>query len=129
MPRAVIILNNDDQRARAKRWVDQAPRGSRVEISASRRTTAQNSRLWAMLTEVAVQKDWHGVRLTPDDWKLIFMAALNHEMRIVPNLDGTGFVNLGSSTSRLTKEELTDLMEVVGAWGSANGVTFNDRGI
>jgi hypothetical protein len=59
--------------------------------------------MWAMLTEVASQVDYHGTKLTPDDWKLIFLDGLKREMRIVPNLDGNGFVNLGRSSSDLSK--------------------------
>jgi hypothetical protein len=82
--------------------------------------------MWAMLTEVAAQLPWHGVKLTPDDWKLIFLDALKRELRMVPNLEGTGFVNLGRSSSDLSKDEMTDLMELIAAFGAKHGITFND---
>jgi hypothetical protein len=82
--------------------------------------------MWAMLTEIAAQVKWHGVTLKADDFKLIFMDALKRELRIVPNLDGTGFVNLGRSSSDLSKEEMSDLLELIAAWGVSHGVKFND---
>ena len=126
MSRALIVLRRDEDRARARLWVDKAPPGTRVEFKSAKRSLAANARLWAFLSEIAVQVKWHGVRLTPDDWKLIFLDALKRELRIVPNLDGTGFVNLGRSSSDLGKDEFSDLLELVTAWGIEHGVKFND---
>jgi hypothetical protein len=66
------------------------------------------------------------MKLSPADWKLIFLDALKRELRIVPNLDGTGFVNLGRSSSDLSKEEMSDLLELITAWGVEHGIKFND---
>jgi hypothetical protein len=126
MSRAVAILGLQSERKRAADWCMKAPAGTAVEFKESKRTTEQNSRLWAMLTEVARQVPWHGVRLTPDDWKLIFMDALNQEMRLVPNLNGNGFINLGRSSSRLTKAEFGDLMTLIEEFGARHGVVFHD---
>lgn len=126
MSRALLILSNPQVRARAKYWIDKAPDGCRVEFKEAKRTTDQNARMWAMLTEVARQVEWHGLKLSADDWKLIFMAGLNQEMRLVPNLDGNGFVNLGRSSSDLSKAEMGDLMELISAFGAQRGVVFFD---
>lgn len=83
--------------------------------------------MWAMLTEIAQQLPWHGTVLRPDDWKLIFLAALKREQRLVPNLDGDGFVNLGRSSSDLSKNEMGDLIDLISAFGSTHGVKFNDE--
>jgi hypothetical protein len=82
--------------------------------------------MWAMLTDIATQLPWHGVKLTPEDWKLVFLDALKRELRMVPNIDGTGFVNLGRSSSDLSKEEMSDLFELIHAFGAKHGVTFHD---
>ena len=52
------------------------------------------------------------------------MDALKREVRMVPNLDGNGFVSLGRSSSDLSKEEFSGLLDVVYEWGARNGVTF-----
>jgi hypothetical protein len=126
MSRALILVRNDMDRKRASDWCLKAPAGTRIEYKRAKRSLDQNSRLWALLSEIAAQKTWHGMRLTPDDFKLIFMDALKRELRIVPNLDGTGFVNLGRSSSDLSKEEMSDLLELITAWGVEHGIQFND---
>jgi hypothetical protein len=80
--------------------------------------------MWAMLTEVATQTKYHGIWLAPEDWKFLFLDSMNREMRIVPNLDGTGFVNLGRSTSDLGADEMSNLIEVIFAYGANHGVKF-----
>ena len=76
--------------------------------------------------EIAAQVKWHGVTLKADDFKLIFLDALKKELRVVPNLAGDGMVNLGRSSSDLSKEEFADLLELITAWGLSHGVRFND---
>jgi hypothetical protein len=126
MSRYLFTINAFEDRDRALRAVAAAPGGSRIEIKAAKRSTDQNSRMWAMLTDVATQLEWHGKRLRPDDWKLIFLDALKRELRMVPNLDGTGFVNLGRSSSDLSKAEMGDLMELIAAFGANHNVKFQD---
>lgn len=126
MSRALLILSYAADRAKATNWIAKAPAGTRVEFKAPKRTLPQNDRLHAMLTELAAQVVWHGQKLSVDDWKLVFMDGLNRELRIVPNLDGNGFVNLGRSTSKLSKDEFSDLMELVEAFGAKHDVIFSD---
>jgi len=126
MSRALVVLWNAADREKVARWASKAPPGTRVEFKATKRSIPQNDRLWAFLTEIAAQRDWHGVKLTADDWKLLFLDALKRELRIVPNLAGNGFVNLGRSSSDLSKEEMSDLIEIITAWGVERGVQFND---
>lgn len=127
MSRAVLIIANDDIRRKAIHWASNARPGSRIEFKGPKRTLPQNDRFWAMLTDVATQLKWHGVRLSPDDWKLMFLDALHREMRIVPNLDGTGFVNLNQSSSDLSVSEMTDCMELIAAFGAQHGVVFHEK--
>ena len=124
MSRAVLVLHRQSDRDRAASWVGQAPWGTRITFQEAKRTSDQNARMWAMLTEVARQVKWHGQRLSADDWKLVFLSALKQELRIVPNLDGTGFVQLGRSSSSLSVGEMADLMDLIAAFGAREGVTF-----
>lgn len=126
MGRAVLILSSEPDRDKARHWVTIAPAGTAVEFKRGKRSIPQNSRMWAMLTAISEQMIWHGVKLTPEDWKLVFMDALNREMRIVPNIDGTGFVNLGTSTSSLTKGEHSDLTMIIEAFAAKHGVDLGE---
>ena len=127
MSRALITLTTDADRKRATAWAWDAPVGTRIEWKAPKRSLDQNSRMWAALTDIATQVKYRGLKLTPDDWKLVFLDALKREVRIVPNLDGTGFVSLTKSSSDLSKQEMSDLLEILTAWGVQNGVIFHDQ--
>lgn len=128
MTRAVLVLSNGQVREKAARWIANVPPGTRVEFKAPKRSLPQNDRFWAHLTDVSQQVTWHGVKLSPDQWKLVFMDGLKREMRIVPNIDGTGFVNLGTSSSDLSKEEMSNLIDLIAAFGAQHGVVFGDVG-
>jgi hypothetical protein len=127
MSRAVLILHRQSDRDRASAWVRSAPWGTRITFQEAKRSSDQNAKMWAMLTEVARQVKWHGQKLTADDWKLVFLAALKAELRIVPNLDGTGFVQLGRSSSDLSVSEMADLIDLIAAFGARQGVEFADQ--
>lgn len=126
MSRAEIIIRGSADRERASRLVAQVPAGTRVAFKGSRRSLDQNSKMWAMLTEVSRQVEWHGQKLRPDDWKLIFLDALDREVRTVPALEGDGVVNLGTSTSDLSKQEMSELIELISAFGANHDVIFHD---
>jgi len=126
MSRALITVNGSADRERAANLLAKVPAGTRIEFKDAKRTLDQNSRMWAMLTDIASQLPWHGQKLKTSDWKLIFLDALKRELRIVPNIDGTGFVNLGRSSSDLSKSEMSDLMELMSAFGAKHGVMFHD---
>jgi hypothetical protein len=99
-----------------------------VEIRPQTRSDAQNRRLWAMLTDISQQVEWYGKRLTPEDWKHVFTASLR-KLSVVPNLDGSGFVALGLSTSRMTKGEMSDLIELMFAFGAEREVKWTESDV
>ena len=120
-----FVLAHSEARRRACQAVAEAPEGFAVTVAEPNRTLEQNARLWALLSDVSGQVDWYGKRLTPEDWKHVFSSSLRR-LEVVPNLDGTGFVALGLSTSKMTKRELGDLMTLIEAFGAERGVVFGD---
>jgi len=126
MSRALVVIAGQMDRQRIAKWAMQVPVNTRVEFKAPKRSIPQNDRMWSMLTEVAQQLPWHGMKLSADDWKLVFLDALNREVRVVPSIDGRGFVNLGRSSSDLSKDEMSDLMELIAAFGAEHGVSFRE---
>lgn len=130
MSRVAIIITNRETRDRAKAWIDKAPINAVMTLAESKRSVPQNDRMHAMLTDVARQVPiWGGVKIGKDEWKLIFLDGLKREMRLVPNLDGTGVVSLsGKSSSELTKEEMTGMIELIFKFGAEHDVKFNDPG-
>lgn len=97
-----------------------------VEVKEMTRSLAQNSMLWACLTDIAEQVVWHGRKLAKEDWKHVLSAAL-YQQDVVPNIDGNGFVVLGKSTSKMTVREMRDLIELAQAFGAEQGVKFGDE--
>ena len=124
-----LISPAHGQATLARLWEWAKPRladGKRLRLSVGeeKRSLPQNARLWAMLGEVSRQVDWHGQKLADAEWKDVFSASLKRQ-KVVPGLDG-GFVVLGSSTSKMSKAELSDLMELIAAFGAEHGVRFSD---
>jgi len=78
-----------------------------------------------MLTEISEQVKWHGHHLTADDYKSLFTAGLRKAF-VVPDLDGSGFVMLGLRTSDMSKEEMSDMIELMYKFGAEHGVQFHD---
>mgnify|MGYP006319047957 FL=1 len=94
-----------------------------IEVKEKTRSTEQNARMWALLTDVSRQVDWYGQKLTPDEWKDVFSASLKKQ-KAVPGLDG-GFVILGQRTSKMSIREMGELMELIEAFGVEKGVRFS----
>lgn len=126
MGRALVTIRTEADRRRIAAWAAKADAGTRVEFKRARRSLPQNDRMWAMLTDIAQQKEHAGRKYTPDQWKVLFMHACGREVQFVPALDGSTFIPWGQSSSDLSKQEMTDLIEFMLAWGAENGVAFHD---
>ena len=102
------------------------PEGWGIVAKPSTRSLDQNAALWAMLTDISKQVVWHGRKLDANSWKHIFSSSLRKQ-DVVPNLDGTGFVVMGVSTSSMTKSEMSDLLELIASFGTQHDVKFNQN--
>lgn len=96
-----------------------------LEIKKETRSSEQNRLMWAALTDISRQVEWHGMRLSPEDWKNLITASVTKQ-RLVPGLDG-GFVALGQSTSKMSIAEMTEVIECALAFGAQHGVEFGDQ--
>lgn len=126
MSRALLILAGDAQRARAIKWIAQAPAGTRLEFKAPRRTLEQNALMWVLLTQIAAQKEHCGRKYPAETWKSLFLHAIGREMQFVPALDGHGFLPIGMRSSDLSKQEMAELIEFIQSWAAQNGVVFQE---
>jgi len=125
--RAIITLRSQADRDKASKWAQGVTIGSKVVFHGPGRTIPQNDALHAAIRDIARQRDYHGLKLQDWEWKLLFLDALDSHVRMLPNLDGTGFVSVGKSTSALSKEEFTGLLSVVYEWGNRNGIVWSDQ--
>lgn len=126
MSRATVILNGPADREKVCRWAQGVPLGTRVEFKEVKRSLPQNDRMWAMLTELSQQATLGGKKFAPDQWKVIFLHALGQEIQLLPSLDGSTFVPWGQSSSDLSKDEMTGLIELIFKFGAEHGVVFQD---
>jgi hypothetical protein len=128
MGRALLVINSDADRKKCMDWAQKAPWGTRVEWKASKRTLPQNDLMWAIHTEIAEHhKKASGRDYSVEEWKLIYLHAWGREVRFLPALDGKGAVPIPQSSSDLSKDEMTDFIEFILAWGAENGVTFREK--
>lgn len=94
------------------------------------RSTEQNSRLHALLSDIAEQKQWAGAYRTVEEWKRLLVAAWERTqgggVTIVPAIDGHGFDVIYRRTSRMTKQELSEVIEFCTAWATDQGIKLHD---
>lgn len=125
MSKRILKLTGNLARQAACRYINEAPEGHVVTIAEPARNLEQNAKMWAMLTELAEQTDWHGNKLNAEEWKDLLSAGLV-QSKAVPNLTGNGFVILGQRTSKLSKSQFAALIELITAFGVERGVVFSD---
>jgi hypothetical protein len=120
----MVVLLGPEQRRRAKDYIDHAPVGFVMKLTEQTRSLEQNAKLWPMLQDISKQVDWYGQKLTDEEWKDVFSAALKKQ-KVVPSLDG-GFVVCGQRTSQMGKKEFADLIELMYAFGAERNVRWSE---
>ena len=98
-----------------------------LTIEEQKRSTEQNALLWSVLTDLSKQVLWHGEKLTKEEYKDLLTAGLKKQ-RAIPGMDG-GFVVLGTLTSKMTKQEMTDLITLAHAFGDNREVKWSPTSI
>ena len=127
MAKSIFTIANDIVRQNIVRAIMAAKPYSQVVISDASRSLEQNSRMWAMLADVAKQATHRGNRYTTDEWKVMFMEDMNFNCPFLPTLRGSGFFPAGYASSKLKVREMCDLQTCIEAFGAENGVIFNDK--
>lgn len=117
-----VILRGDVQRDFARGLIEKAPRDAVVNIREATRTTDQNAKMWAMLSDISRHKP-EGRMHTPDLWKAIFMQACGHEIQFIHGLNDQPFP-VGFRSSRLNKEQMSDLIECMYEYGARHDVRW-----
>lgn len=133
MTQRIFVLSADPYYRQAMAYIDREWRAAardgrplRVRVTDQpTRTLEQNAAMWAALDDIAEQVEWHGQRLSAQEWKDMATAALKRQ-KVVPGIDG-GFVALGFSTSRMTKSQLSELLDFLHAFGAQHSVKFSDQ--
>jgi hypothetical protein len=101
-----------------------------LEIKSASKTCPQNSKYHAMIDEISQQASHLGAKWDAEDWKRMLVwqfckdSSLS-EGKIVPSLDGTGIVQLGLQTRKFTKEQASEFVEFLHAWGAEHGIVYS----
>jgi NinB protein len=97
-----------------------------MELRPEKRSDPQNRLMWSCLTDLSEQVTWFGKKLTKEGWKDFITGHLDGQ-DLVPNMDGTGFISIqrGKATSKMTKAEMTAVIELAHAFGSDKAVVWS----
>lgn len=98
------------------------------------RGVEQSNAFHAICHDFSQQLDWprgSGVKIDTIPWKRLLIAAWErtHGRRaeIYPALDGQGFDVVYRRSSRLSKHEMSELIEFARAWGAENGAVLREE--
>ena len=84
------------------------------------RSNDQNALLHALLTDIAGRREWAGKKRDMEAWKRLYVAAWRrahgHGVEVLPALDGHGVDIVFARTSKMTKAEVSDLIDYIQAW-------------
>jgi len=101
-----------------------------VTIKRESKTRQQEKLYHTYIGKVATQARHLNCTYNEEDWKRILVDAYLRETNqqsghVVPNLDGTGVVQLGLQTRRFTKEQASEFVTWLEAWCANNGVEID----
>jgi hypothetical protein len=101
-----------------------------LEIKTANKSREQEEKYHAMIGEIAKQASHLGAKWDAEDWKRLLVDQFIKDInvggsKIIPSLDGTGIVQLGFQTRKFTKEQATEFVEFLLAWGAEHGITYS----
>lgn len=97
------------------------------------RSTEKNARFHAVMGELSAQMDWprgSGNHLDIEAWKRLIVSAYERANKrpaeFYPAIDGQGFDVVYRRTSRMSQQEMRDLIDFAESWALENGVVLKD---
>ncbi|ARO14404.1 hypothetical protein BVG79_01058 [Ketogulonicigenium robustum] len=121
-----VWLTSAYARRSAHDLIDKAPAGCVVTVREAKRTTDQNAKLWAMLSDISRAKPEGRVH-APEVWKAAIMSALGHEIIWQPGIDNAPPFPAGFRSSRLSKSQFADLITFAQEYGDRHGVRWTNE--
>jgi len=100
-----------------------------VEFKEANKSRDQEQKYHAMIGEIATQAQHMGSKWDAESWKRLLVDQFCKDTGlktgvVIPNLSGDGIVQLGFQTRKFTKEQASEFVEWLYAWGAENGVTY-----
>lgn len=122
---ATFILSSEYHRQRLMAYIAKLPLGAVVKAQPSLRTIPQNDKMWGDLTQVSLAKP-EGRSHPVHVWKALAMDMAGCKPQWERSLDGTGVVCVGYKSSRLTKAEMSDVLEAIQAYAAEHGIELKE---
>jgi len=103
-----------------------------LELHPEGQTREQQKKYHAMIGEVTEQSKHLGSKWKTEDWKRLLIDQFARDTgkthgRIIPNLDGSGVVEVGVLSRKFGKSVANEFIEWLHCWGAENGVTYADE--
>ena len=84
-----------------------------------------------LIGQIAKQAQHMGAKWSAEDFKRLLVDQFMRDIgsgggKVIPNLDGTGIVQLGTQTRNFTQDQASQFIEWLSAWCANNGIELND---
>jgi hypothetical protein len=139
-----LTITGDAAKAAAKRYIDGAELGFVFRLAEPVKKREQEEKYHAMIGDIAAQCTFMGRKFDRESWKRLLIDAYVRVARenavaegkpdpfkgqggVIPNLDGTGFVQLGIQSRGLTVKQASEFIEYLLDYGQNNLVVFADE--
>jgi hypothetical protein len=119
-----LVIDSHYRRQQAHKLVEAAPIGAVLTIKPASRSADQNAKLWALLSDISRAMPG-GRKHTPEVWKELFCHACGHAVQFEMGLNGQPFPT-GFRTSRMSKAEMSDLIDFISSWAAEQGITLRE---
>lgn len=111
----------------------QAGKKLSLEIKPEKKSRDQEDKYHAMIGEIAKQAQHVGSKWSSDDFKRLLIdqwaSETNRKLgRLVQSLDGDRIVQLGMQSRKFSKEDASEFIDWLEAWGATNGIVFSTKG-
>jgi len=100
-----------------------------VDVREWSKSREQEKHYHAIINHIAKEATHLGAKWSTDDWKRFLVDQFSREHpnpdkngRIVPNLDGSGIVQLGEQTSQFTITRASEFISWLEAWAADKGI-------
>jgi hypothetical protein len=127
MDKLTIFLNSQNRRLAADA-VNRRPDGDVLILQERTRSLPQNALLHHLFGIAAKQSTFHGRKLSPTQWKVLFISghaiASGIGADMIPGLEGE-FVNIRESSAQMGARRMNSLIEYVTAWLTTNDVQLS----
>jgi len=102
-----------------------------LEIKDASKSRKQEKLYHELIGQIAKQAQHMGAKWSAEDFKRLLVDQFMRDMgegsgKVIPNLDNTGIVQLGTQTRNFTQEQGNEFIEWLYSWAANNGITLND---